>query len=324
MKKVTKYLLDNTAIIGLIFIIIVGALANPAFLRIENISNLLRSASLVGIIAVGMTFVILCGSIDLSVGSVFALAGYFFIKFGQTSPVLALLVPLVIGFLLGSLNGVLVTKMRIPAFIGTLATMMFARSLVLIFSKEVTTTARNLPSFLKLIGRGKVFGIIPMPFVILVILVLISSYLLAKFPFGRALYIVGGNMDAATMMGVSVQKTLFSAHVISSVLAAFGGIVFASRVGSAQPLAGTGYEMYAIASVVIGGAQLSGGVGKISGSFLGAIIMGSFTNIFSMQHLMNAVWQNAVIGLILLAIIILQSTFLNSLFNKNIVRGKSE
>ena len=321
MKKISKYLLENTAIIGLVFIIIIGALANPVFIKLGNISNLLRSASLVGILAIGMTFVILCGSIDLSVGSVFALAGYFFIKFGETSPILALTVPLVVGFLLGSLNGVLVTKMKIPAFIGTLAMMMFARSLVLIFSKEVTTTARNLPGFLKMIGRGTLFGFFPMPFIILVGLVIIFTYILKKFPFGRAFYIVGGNMDAATMMGVSVEKTLFTAHLLSSVLAALGGIVFASRVGSAQPLAGTGYEMFAIASVVIGGAQLSGGVGKVSGSFLGALIMGSFTNIFSMQKLMNAVWQNAVIGLILLVIIVLQSTFSISMFDKKIRKG---
>lgn len=307
MKKINNLIKENPTFLGLIIIVIIGIATNEYFFRIENITNLLRSASIVGFISIGMTFVILCGSIDLSVGSVFALAGYFFIALSKTSIFLSLFIPILVGIAFGFINGILVTKFRIPAFVGTLSTMMIARSLVLIATKEATLSGGRLPIFLQSLGRGNVLSLLPTPFVLFSVICLFFSFVLKKQPIGRAMYIVGGNAEAATMMGVSIHKTLIIAHTLCGMLAGFGGIIFASRIGSAQALAGTGYELYAIAAVVLGGAQLSGGIGRLGGTFLGAIIMGSFTNIFNMQRILNPVWQNAVIGIILLAIIISQS-----------------
>ncbi len=308
MNKVKTFISDNVALVGLIAVILIGVLVSSAFFTADNLTNVLRSASIMGIVSVGMTFVILCGSIDLSVSSVFSLCGYFFIAFAKQSIFLALFVPLVAGAVIGLINGFLVTKMSIPAFVGTLATMLLARGLVLVLTNEVSVNLGDLPPFLNFIGRGMFLGsFFSFPLILFILVVVITSFMLKKRPFGRAMYIVGGNAEAAKLMGVSVTKTMFTAHALSGFMAALGGIIFASRVGSAVPLAGTGYELYAIAAVVIGGAPLTGGVGKMSGTLFGALIMGSFSNIFSMQNLLDPLWEKVVVGIILLAVVLLQS-----------------
>ena len=308
MQKVKAFISNNVALVGLIVVILIGISVSPSFLTVENITNVLRSASIMGIVSVGMTFVILCGSIDLSVSSVFSLCGYFFVALAQKSVVLAIVVPLAVGVTIGLINAFIINKMNIPAFVGTLATMLLARGLVLRLTNEVTVKFGELPPMLSFIGRGMFFGaIFSFPIVLFTIVILIMSYVLNKQSIGRAMYIVGGNSEAAKLMGVSVPKTLFTAHALSGFMAALGGIIFASRVGSAVPLAGTGYEMYAIAAVVIGGALLTGGVGKMSGTLFGSLIMGSFSNIFSMQKLLDPLWEKVVVGVILLTVVILQS-----------------
>jgi ribose transport system permease protein len=307
LEKVKLFISRNVAFAGLVFVIIIGNFVNPLFLTPENMNNMLRSASIIGFVAIGMTFVILCGSIDLSASSVLAFAGYLFIVLGQKAPVLAIIIPLLAGILIGFVNGFLVTKMSIPAFVGTLATMIFVRSLVLICTKETTISGGNIADFLKFLGRGNVLPYVSTPFVLFILVTLLVAYMMKRRPIGRAMYIVGGNAEAAKMMGVSPRNTLIMAHIFCGLMAAFGGIIFSSRIGSALPLAGTGYELYAIASVVIGGAELSGGKGKISGTFFGALVMGSFSNIFNMQRVLNAVWQNVVIGSVLLLVVFVQA-----------------
>lgn len=308
MQKIRSFISNNVALVGLIAVILIGISVSSSFLTLENITNVLRSASIMGIVSVGMTFVIICGSIDLSVSSVFSLCGYFFIALAQKSMVLAILVPLVIGTTIGLINAFIINKMNIPAFVGTLATMLLARGLVLMLTNEVTVKFGELPPMLSFIGRGMFFGnIFSFPFILFICVIFITSYVMNNQSIGRAMYIVGGNGEAAKLMGVSVSKTLFTAHALSGFMAALGGIIFASRVGSAVPLAGTGYEMYAIAGVVIGGALLSGGVGKMSGTLFGSLIMGSFSNIFSMQKLLDPLWEKVVVGVILLTVVILQS-----------------
>lgn len=308
IKKTTRFLSENVSFLGLVFVLIIGALLSPSFLTSENLSNVLRSASIIGCVSVGMTFVILCGSIDLSVSSVFALSGYCFIVLSESSIVLALLVPIAVGVSVGLLNGFLISKLNIPPFVGTLASMMLVRGIVLLLTNETTVKAKNeLPAALKFIGRGAFLQYISVPLIIFIILALVVSYILNRRPIGRAMYIVGGNKEAARMMGVSVTKTLFFSHMICGGLAALGGVILASRVGSATPLAGNGYELYAIAAVVLGGARLTGGVGKTLGTFLGTLIMGSFTNIFNLQTILNAVWEQVLVGGILLVIVVLQA-----------------
>ncbi len=307
MKRVKRFLSNNTALVGLVLLVILGVCIQRTFLSWSNLSSLLRSVSITGFIAVGMTFVVLCGSIDLSVGSVFAVCGFLMLHFSQYSIVLAFLISMVFAVAIGFINGVLITKLSIPPFIGTMATMELCRGLVQMFTGETTYKIANTPAFILGISKTDLFGFFPLPFFLFILAALIASYILRRRIIGRSMFIVGGNKEAAKMMGVSVFKTTTVAHIICSVFAGLGGILFMSRTGVATPLAGVGYEMYAIAAVVIGGASLNGGIGKMSGSFIGALIMSSFTNIFSLQSLLDPVWQDVVIGGILLVVIWIQA-----------------
>ena len=260
-----------------------------------------------GFIGIGMTFVVLCGSIDLSVASVFALAGYLMLYMSQYNIILAFLVPILAGAVVGVINGVLVEKLSIPAFIATLATQMFVRGLVQLFCDQTTYKVASIPTPVLALGRLTFGNFLPLPLILFVVATLIVAFVLNRRFIGRSMYIVGGNLEAANMMGVSVPKTMITAHVLCSVLTCIGGMIYTSRVGVASPLAGTGYEMYAIAAVVLGGAKLTGGVGKVSGTFIGTLIMSSFSNIFSMQNLLSAVWSDVVVGAVLLIVIMAQA-----------------
>ena len=307
MHRIKSLLTENVAMVGLIAVLIIGMLVSSAFMTQQNMTNVLRTSSIMGIVAAGMTFVIICGSIDLSVSSVFSLGGFFFIAFSGMSPVLAFIVPLIAGMAVGVLNGFLITKLKIPAFVGTLATLLLVRGLVLLLSNEASIRGDLSPA-LVFLGRGMILPtLLSFPLVLFIIIVIAASYMLKKRPIGRAMYCVGGNAEAARMMGVSVDKTLFTAHALSGILAGLAGAVSASRLGSAVPLAGTGYELFAIAAVVIGGAPLTGGIGKMTGTLFGSLIMGSFSNIFSMQRLLDPMWERIVVGVILLIIVLLQS-----------------
>lgn len=307
MKKLSEYLRGNVSLLGLILVFMIGSAVSGTFLSVNNLSNLLRSASFIGLISIGMTFVVLCGSIDISVGSLFALSGYLFIINADKGLLPALLLPVLAGIGVGLLNGFLINELTIPPFIGTMATMLLVKGAVLLSTGESTVKGPKLQGALKALGRGNIFGYVAVPFVIFIIFLLLSDYILKRRVIGRNMYIVGGNEEAARMMGVSVRKTKYLAHIICSVLTSVGGILFASRVGSAAPLAGSGYEMYAIAAVVIGQALLTGGVGKMSGTLFGTLIMGSFSNIFNLQKLINPVWQDVIVGSVLLAVIVLQA-----------------
>jgi ribose/xylose/arabinose/galactoside ABC-type transport system permease subunit len=297
----------SSPFIGLVVVFVIGALISPVFLTLENLANFARTASIMGFVAIGMTFVILCGSIDLSVSSVFSLSGFLFILLAKYSIVLAICVPLVAGLVVGLFNGVLITWLSIPAFVATLATMIFLRGLVLVVTNETTFKVAGLSSVLFFLGRGMIFKYISFPLLMFIAAIVAASFVLRRRPIGRAMYIVGGNAEAARMMGVSVMGTLTTAHAICGVMAAFGGIFLASRVGAAYPLSGTGYELYAIAAVVIGGARLTGGVGNVSGTVAGTLIMGAFSNIFNLQRFLDPVWELVVVGCVLLAVVFLQS-----------------
>jgi ribose/xylose/arabinose/galactoside ABC-type transport system permease subunit len=293
--------------IGLVAVVVIGALISPVFLTFENLANFARTASIMGLVAIGMTFVILCGSIDLSVSSVFSLSGFLFILLSKYSILLAICAPLAAGLLIGLFNGTLITRLSIPAFVATLATMIFVRGLVLVVTNETTFKVAGLSPVLYFLGRGTIFTYVSFPLLMFISAILIASFVLRRRPIGRAMYIVGGNAEAARMMGVSVTRTMTTAHAVCGVMAAYGGIFLASRVGAAYPLSGTGYELYAIAAVVIGGARLTGGIGKMSGTVSGTLIMGAFSNIFNLQRFLNPVWELVVVGCVLLAVIFLQS-----------------
>jgi ribose/xylose/arabinose/galactoside ABC-type transport system permease subunit len=244
----------------------------------------------------------------LSVSSVFSLSGFLFILLSKYSIALAICGPLVAGLIVGLFNGLLITWFSIPAFVATLATMIFVRGLVLVVTNETTfKIAGGLPGVLSFLGRGMIVQYVSFPLLMFSVAVAVASFVLRRRPIGRAMYIVGGNAEAARMMGVSVAGTITTAHAVCGVMAAVGGIFIASRVGAAYPLAGAGYELYAIAAVVIGGAKLTGGVGNVSGTVAGTLIMAAFSNIFNLQRFLDPVWELVVVGFVLLAVVFLQS-----------------
>ena len=274
--------------IYLAFVILVVALsfANKYFLTQSNISNVLLQTSINGVLAFGMTFVIITGGIDLSVGSVVALAGIvsasFATTFAQASvsggpyPVfVALIVGVLVGVASGAIIGPIVARFNVPPFVATLGMLSAARGLTLIYGGGHPVPALT-PQY-RWIGTGNVFGV-PAPVVIFAAVFLLSWFVLSRTRFGRYVYAVGGNPRAAKISGINVVGVRFAVYVISGGLAGIAGMLLAARTGSAVTQAGIGYELDAIAAAVIGGISLSGGIGRVSGALIGALIMGVMNN----------------------------------------------
>lgn len=274
--------------IFLAFLILAAILSvsNEFFLTPGNISNVLLQTSINGVLAVGMTFVILTGGIDLSVGSVVALAGIVSASFATTSStaaiygapypvVIPLVVGVVVGVICGALSGLIVSYFSVPAFVTTLGMLSAARGLTLIYGGGRPVPALT-PEF-RWIGTGHVLGI-PAPVIILAIVFGLAWWVLTRTRFGRYIYAVGGNAHAAKTSGIDVVRIRFAVYVISAGLAGIAGMLLSARTGSALPQAGIAYELDAIAAVVIGGTSLSGGVGRITGTLIGALIIGVMNN----------------------------------------------
>ncbi|MDR3335998.1 MAG: ABC transporter permease [Treponema sp.] len=301
-------------VIVLILMIIFLSIVQPAFLSANNIFNVLTQSSIFGIMALGMTFVIISKGIDLSVGSVLAFAGVVAASMGQVvgatekyfpnMPVLPVIVPIATGLLIGALcgfiNGFLIAKTRIPAFIATLGMLTIARGFALIYTSGRPVS--NLIPALNNLG-GKVFNIIPVPVIIYFIMIVVSSVLLNKTRFGKNTYAIGGNITAAEVSGVNVSKNLILIYSYCGLLAGIAAIVFAGRVGSVHPGAADGYELTAIASTTIGGTSHSGGIGTIGGAFVGALVLAVLRNGFTLLGV-NAYWQKVAEGLIIVGAVI--------------------
>ncbi|MEM7735314.1 MAG: ribose ABC transporter permease [Deinococcota bacterium] len=305
-----KQLLANNAIV-LAFIVLCLALyfANNNFLDPINIRNVLRQTSINAILATGMTFVILTGGIDLSVGSVLAFGGIIasilsssFI--GPVLPVaLALPIGLLAGLALGLVNGALTAYLRIPAFVVTLGMLSMARGLTLIASNGMPIS-RLSQSYIN-IGQGMV-GSVPVPVIIMFGVYALAWFLLYKTTFGRYVYAVGGNVSAAQISGVKVRLVKLSVFGISGLLAALGGIILSARTTAGLPQAGTTYELDAIAAVVIGGTSLFGGQGTLFGSLIGALIIGVVNNGLDLLGV-SAYYQLVFKGAIIIAAVLLDS-----------------
>ncbi len=262
------------------------SVSNEFFLTAGNISNVLLQTSINGVLAIGMTFVILTRGIDLSVGSVVALAGIVSASFATGSatagivgapysPFIAIPVGLGVGIACGALVGIIVSRFSVPAFVATLGMLSAARGLTLIYGGGKPVPALT-PDF-RWIGTGNIAGV-PMPVVILAIVFAVSWWVLNRTRFGRYIYAVGGNPHAANTSGINVSRLRFSVYIISGGLSGLAGMILAARTGSALPQAGIAYELDAIAAVVIGGTSLSGGVGRITGTLIGALIIGVMNN----------------------------------------------
>lgn len=266
-------------LLGFIGLVIIMAIANKDFLTSENLINITRQITVNGILAVGMTFVILTSGIDLSVGSLMALSGTmmagFMINFGL-SPMLAIFLGLVIGAIAGLVNGLVISFAKIPAIIVTLAMMEIARGLGLIYTGGYPLS--GLPSGFGEIGRGYAFGVIPFPVIIMAAVYLIAYIILNHTPAGRYIYAIGGNEEAVRLSGIRVKRYKILAYAISGATAAIAGLISTSRLLSGQPNLGVGFELDAIAAVVLGGTDIAGGRGHIFGTLLGALILGVMSN----------------------------------------------
>ncbi len=264
---------------GFLVLCLLMSIFSEQFLTSRNLINVARQISINAIIAVGMTFVILTSGIDLSVGSVMALSGTMMAASMADwgwNPVLAILFALLVGSLFGLINGSLISFAKMPPIIVTLAMMEVPRGLALLYTGGYPLS--GLPSSFSILGRGYLFNIIPVPVLIMLIVYAIAYLLLNQLPLGRYIYAIGGNEEAVRLSGIKVKKYKIFAYVISGFTAATSGIILTSRLMSGQPMAGIGFELDAIAAVVLGGTDIAGGRGSIIGTIIGALILGVLNN----------------------------------------------
>jgi ribose transport system permease protein len=260
----------------LILLVLLMSIFAPNFNRVDNLLNIARSISVNAILAAGLTFVILTGGIDLSVGSIVAVSGVVAVIAaiaGVPAPV-AVIIGMAVGGACGLVNGVLTAYLALAPFIVTLGTMTFLRGLAYTITNGQPIVSSDLN--FKDLGNGYLLGI-PVPVIAMLAVFLVAWFVLERTRYGRHVYAVGGNAQAARLAGVQVNRILLSVYVIAGICAGLAGVIFAARVISAQPTAGTGYELDAIAAVVLGGTSLVGGRGRIVGTLIGAIILGVLT-----------------------------------------------
>ncbi len=290
----------------LIFILIVSFLSD-SFLTSGNIINVLRQTSVNAIIAAGMTFVILTGGIDLSVGSIFAFSGAvaaFLLADGQPALV-AVGAALLIGLAIGIGNGFFIVRWNLQPFIVTLATMTIFRGATLVFTDgRPISTGREAEALLfGKIGSGSILGM-PTPILLMILVFALSYFILKHMRIGRYIYATGGNQEATRLSGVSIAKVKLFAYGICGLFAALAGVIITARLSSAQPTAGAGYELDAIAAVVLGGTSLAGGVGSIFGTVMGAMIIGILNNALNLLDV-TSYYQQLAKGLVILLAILL-------------------
>jgi ribose transport system permease protein len=301
-----KHLAGHGALIALVVMLLAASLVYEEFFTYNNISNVLRQTSMVGLISIGMTFVILTGGIDLSVGATVALSAILAAKCSVYGLVPALLIPLPAGILIGSINGFIITRFRIVPFIATLAVQMAVRGAAYLITDMRSISANRDAEMFIALGRGYWFGV-PVPVIIFLAAGVLAVFVSLSTSFGRSIYAIGGNEEAAKMMGLHAGRNKFTTYVITGFLSALAGVILCARLGAGQPVSGDGWEMDSIASVAIGGTLLSGGIGGIGGTICGVLIIGFIKNIINLQGDVNSYWQKIMMGFILLLVIIIQN-----------------
>lgn len=263
-----------------------------------NLFNVFKQITVAGVVGCGMTFVILTGGIDLSVGSILGLSGVLAAgvleSTGNTAFAIAL--ALAVGILCGAVNGFFVSFCEIPPFISTLGMMTLLRGCVLVYTKGSPISIKS--DAYKFFGKGAIAGI-PVPVVILILLFLLAHYILTQTSFGRSVYAFGGNREAARLSGISTRFTEWMVYTINGLMCGIAGVILTARLGSAQSTSGTGIEMDAIAAVILGGTSLSGGVGFVLPTVVGAMIMGIIDNILTLMNV-NPHATNIVKGAVIL------------------------
>lgn len=306
MEKFGKIYNKYGTFIVLLVLVLTISLINPKFLSMYNILNIFKQVSVNGLIAFGMTFVILTGGIDLSVGAILGLSGMILglMIAAGTPDVLAIIVVLGVGGLLGFFNGVLISKIRLQDFIVTLATMTMFRGITMIVSDGIPAmgVTSNSP-FLNFFSQGSILGI-PFPMIVFVVVFFILLIILQNTVFGRGVYAIGGNEEVARLSSIPTSRIKTMVYVISGVMSALASVILTSRLSSSQPTAGMGFELDAIAAVVIGGTSLAGGRGRLFGTFIGVLIIGVLNNGLNIIGV-SAFYQQFIKGLVILLAVIL-------------------
>lgn len=297
---------------ALLLMAVAMSFLSDKFATADNIFNVLRQVSVNLCISVGMTMVILTGGIDLSVGSILALSGA--VAAGLTRNGLAvggvfvgftfwggILAALLTGAILGSFNGLMVTRFKVPPFVATLGMMTIARGLTMLYTGGFPIT--GLSSAFRFLGTGWFLGV-PMPVWVAAVIILFFAFYMKKTPTGRYIYAIGGNPMASLLSGIRVDRIILLVYTLAGVLSAVAGLLVTARLDSAQPNAGAGYELDAIAAVVIGGTSLSGGRGSIAGTVVGALIIGILNNGLVLLDV-SPFWQQVIKGFVILGAVII-------------------
>ena len=301
------FLLHNArqfgTLIGLIVLCLILWILTPHFLTISNILNITQQTSINAIIAVGMTFVIITGGIDLSVGSIMAFAGVVLasaLNAGIPLP-LALLIGISVGMLSGIVNGLLITYGKLPPFISTLGMMSVARGGALLYTQGRPIS--GFPEDFRFLATGEILSI-PMPVIIMAVVYIVAHFLLSRSKLGRYTYAIGGNEEATLLSGINVKYYKTVVYGLCGLLSGLAAIILTARLNSAQPIAGIMYELDAIAATVIGGTSLMGGEGRIVGTLIGALIMGVLRNGLNLLGVSSFVQQIVIGSVIIIAVLI--------------------
>ena len=297
-KKLINQINIYRSVLILLVICVFATILSPSFLSVTNLFNVFKQITVAGIVGCGMTFVILTGGIDLSVGSILGLSGVLasgvLASTGNTAAAVA--VSLIVGVACGAVNGFFVSVCGIPTFISTLGMMTLLRGVILVYTKGSPIPIK-VDSY-KFFGKDSIAGI-PVPVIILIVVFLLAHYILTQTTYGRSVYAVGGNREAARLSGIRVKTSEFLVYTLNGLMCGMAGLILTARLGSAQSTSGTGIEMDAIAAVILGGTSLSGGVGFVLPTVVGAMIMGIIDNILTLMNV-NPHATNIVKGAVIL------------------------
>jgi ribose/xylose/arabinose/galactoside ABC-type transport system permease subunit len=292
------------ALAVLVLVLAVSAFAFDRFFTFRNLENVIAQSSFLGLIAVGMTFVIISKGIDLSVGSLLALGGVLAAFSVQVAGTLALIVPVLACGAIGLLNGLLIAKAKMAPFIVTLAALLGVRGLVLAIAGERTIAISDAPVF-TWFGRGEVLGI-EVPIFIMILAFAVGALVLNRTSYGQAIFAIGSSEDAAQLMGVPVDRTKIIAYTVSGALAGLAGALLAARLSAGQPVVGAAWELDAIAAVVVGGTLLTGGYGTMSGSLIGVLLLGVLQNLINQVGTLSSYTQQMASGAFLIIVVTIQ------------------
>jgi len=306
-KELIGKLQDQAVWLMLLVLVLIFSLGIPNFASSGNFITILRQVSNIGILSVGMTFVLIAGGIDLSIGAMIPLAGVtaatFMVKFGL-SPVPAIFLALCVGLLVGLLNGFLITYTRMPPLIMTLGMSYICRGLGFIITDGYPVY--GLPPAVKIIGQGYIGEVIPVCVLIMVLVIIIGAVIMNQTRLGREFYAIGGNEEAARLSGIPVTRVRVISYIICGLLAAVSGVVMMSRINSGQPLSGVNMEMDALIACVVGGVSVMGGEGKATGMIGGMLVMGVLANALAVAGT-SEYFQQVVKGGVLVVVVAVDS-----------------